>query len=107
MWIFVYLFFRSIVHTFIIKQEKFCKKVFNDKKDYSVLQSAIDFIIIVDKSEYDAAERIRIGLRKLKYIHADIDLLVYTKDEIEEWKTHPSTLAYEVLNKGLELYEAA
>lgn len=69
--------------------------------------SDIDFFIIVEKSEYDAAERIRIGLRELKHIHADIDILVYTKDEIAEWKDHPSTLAFKVLNKGLKLYEAA
>lgn len=32
----------------------------------------MDFFIIVDKSEYDAAESIRIGMRELKDIHADI-----------------------------------
>lgn len=69
--------------------------------------SDIDFFIVVEKSEYDAAERIRIGLRELKHIHADIDILVYTKDEIEGWKSHPSTLAFKVLNMGLKLYEAA
>lgn len=67
----------------------------------------MDFFIIVDKSEYDAAERIRIGLRALKDIHADIDILVYTSEEVAAWNTHPSTLAYKVLNKGLKLYEAA
>lgn len=69
--------------------------------------SDIDFFIIVDKSEYDAAERIRIGLRELKHIHADIDILVYTRDEIAAWDNHPSTLVFKVLNKGLKLYEAA
>lgn len=69
--------------------------------------SDIDFLIIVDKSEYDAAERIRIGLRELKDIHADIDILVYTSDEVETRITHPSTLIYKVLNKGVKLYEAA
>lgn len=69
--------------------------------------SDIDFFIIVDQSEHDAAERIRIGLRELKDIHADIDILVYTRDEVASRNTHPSTLAYKVLNKGLKLYEAA
>jgi predicted nucleotidyltransferase len=69
--------------------------------------SDIDFFVIVDKSEYDAAERIRIGLRELKDIHADIDILVYTSAEVATRNTHPSTLTYKVLNKGVKLYEAA
>lgn len=69
--------------------------------------SDIDFFIIVDKSEHDAAERIRIGLRALKHIHADIDLLVYTREEVAIWNNHPSTLVFKVINKGLKLYEAA
>ncbi len=69
--------------------------------------SDIDFFIIVDKSEHDAAERIRIGLRALKDIHADIDILVYTSEEIATRITHPSTLIFKVLNKGVKLYEAA
>jgi len=69
--------------------------------------SDMDFFIVVDKSEYDAAERIRIGLRELKGIHANVDLLVYTSSEIAEKKDHPSTLVYKVLNKGVKIYEAA
>jgi len=69
--------------------------------------SDIDFFVIVDKSEYDAAERIRIGLRELKDVHADIDILVYTSDEVASRNTHPSTLIFKVLNKGVKLYEAA
>jgi predicted nucleotidyltransferase len=69
--------------------------------------SDIDFFVIVDKSEFDAAERIRIGLRELKGIHADIDILVYTSAEVAMRNTHPSTLTYKVLNKGVKLYEAA
>jgi predicted nucleotidyltransferase len=67
----------------------------------------IDLSVIVDKYEYDAAERIRIGLRELKDIHADIDILVYTSAEVATWNTHPSTLTYKVLNRGVKLYEAA
>jgi len=69
--------------------------------------SDMDFFIVVDKSEYDAAERIRIGLRELKGIHANVDLLVFTSSEIAEKKDHPSTLVYKVLNKGVKIYEAA
>lgn len=69
--------------------------------------SDIDFFVIVDKSEHDAAERIRIGLMELKDIHADVDILVYTSAEVATRNNHPSTLIYKVLNKGIKLYEAA
>jgi predicted nucleotidyltransferase len=69
--------------------------------------SDIDFCILVDHSEYDAAERIRIGLRELKDIHADVDIIVFTNDEIADKKNHPSTLIYKILNNGIKLYEAA
>ena len=69
--------------------------------------SDIDFFIIVEKSEFDSAERIRIGLRELKDIHADIDLLVFTSAEIAAKYNHPSTLTYKVMTKGVKLYEAA
>lgn len=68
--------------------------------------SDIDLFIVVNKSEYNAAERIRIGLRELKGVHANVDLLVFTSSEIAEKKDHPSTLVYKVLNKGVKLYEA-
>lgn len=69
--------------------------------------SDIDFFIIVDKSDYEPAERIRIGLRELKGIHANIDIVVFTSSEVDMRKDHPSTLVYKVLNKGIKLYEAA
>ncbi len=68
--------------------------------------SDIDFFIIVDKSSDSQAERIRKGLRELKGIHADVDILVFTMSEIEEKKDQPSSLIYKVLNKGIKLYEA-
>ncbi len=69
--------------------------------------SDIDFFVIVNESEYDHAERIRIGLRELKNVHANVDILVYTKSEVSGKKDHPSTLVYKVLNKGVKVYEAA
>lgn len=69
--------------------------------------SDIDFFIIVDKSELDHAERIRIGLRELKGVHANVDILVFTLREVSEKKDHPSSLVYKVLNKGIKIYEAA
>lgn len=48
-----------------------------------------------------------LGLRELKEIHADIDILVLTTEELETRKKHPSSLAHKVLTKGIKLYDAA
>ncbi len=69
--------------------------------------SDIDFFIILEESEFDLAERIRIGLRELKGIHEDVDIMVFTLNEIKDRKNHPSTLVHKVLSGGVKLYEAA
>ena len=69
--------------------------------------SDIDLFIVVEKSDLDRAERIRIGLRALIDLNIPVDILVYTKEEVEEKKNHPSTLTYKVLTRGVKLYEAA
>ena len=69
--------------------------------------SDIDFFVIVDKSDLDSAERIRLGLRELLDLKIAIDILVFTREEIDAKKNHPSTLAYKVLKRGVKLYEAA
>nr|HPJ44359.1 nucleotidyltransferase domain-containing protein [Spirochaetota bacterium] len=67
----------------------------------------IDLFIVVKKTDLDRAERIRVGLRALLDMNLSVDILVYTKEEVEEKKNHPSTLTYKVLNRGVKLYEAA
>lgn len=69
--------------------------------------SDIDLFIIVEKSDLDRAERIRVGLRALLDLNIPVDILVYTKDEVEEKKNHPSTLTHKILTRGVKLYEAA
>lgn len=69
--------------------------------------SDIDLLIVVEDSELDAAERIRVGLKALKGIKIDIELLVFTRAELEEKSEHPASLACQVLRKGVKLYEAA
>ena len=69
--------------------------------------SDIDFFIIVENSNLDSAERIRVGLRVITDLKLPVDILVYTKNEVDDRKTHPSTLAHKVITKGLKLYEAA
>ncbi len=69
--------------------------------------SDIDFYIIINESNLNNADRIRLGLSQLTDLNISADLLVYTKDEIENRINHPSTLAYKAINKGIKLYEAA
>ena len=69
--------------------------------------SDIDFFVVVEKSENEPAERIRIGLHELKGIHEDVDILVFTLEEIENRKEHPSTLVHKIFSSGVKLYEAA
>jgi predicted nucleotidyltransferase len=69
--------------------------------------SDIDLCIIVEDSSQKQVERIRNGLRELKGIHFPVDILVFTIEEIDEHKDHPSTLINKVLRKGIKLYEAA
>lgn len=69
--------------------------------------SDIDLFIVVEKTDLDRAERIRVGLRALLDINTSVDILVYTREEVDEKKNHPSTLTYKVLTRGVKLYEAA
>lgn len=69
--------------------------------------SDIDFFIVVEKSDLDSAERIRIGLRELLDLKVAVDILVFTEKEMNEKKNHPSTLAYKVIKRGVKVYEAA
>ena len=69
--------------------------------------SDVDFFIIVDNSESDPAERIRIGLRELKDIRADVDLLVFTAGEVNSREKHPSTLTHKIITRGVKVYAAA
>ena len=70
-------------------------------------ESDLDFFVILQDSSQKHAERIRTGLRALKGIQTNVDILVFTENEIASRRNHPSTLAYKVLNKGIKLYEAA
>ena len=69
--------------------------------------SDIDIFIIVSDSKLAGADRIRPGLKELMDLKVAVDLLVYTTDEIETRRDHPSTLAHMVMTRGVKLYEAA
>jgi len=69
--------------------------------------SDIDLFIVVEKSDLNQADRMRIGLAELTNLNISVDLLVLTREELNAKKDHPSTLAHKVLAKGVKLYAAA
>lgn len=69
--------------------------------------SDVDIFILLTSSDIDQADRIRLGARALIGSGIDVDLLVLTEAEIMENKSHPSTLVYKILEKGIKIYEAA
>ena len=69
--------------------------------------SDIDLCIIVDDSELSMTERMRVGFSELWDISVPFDLIVYTENELNDKKDHPSSLPYKILHKGVKLYEAA
>lgn len=71
------------------------------------IDSDFDIFVIVESSEFDQAERIRIGTRALIGTGYNVDLLILTEKEIITRKDHPSTLTHKVLTKGIKLYDAA
>ena len=71
------------------------------------LSSDLNVCIIVNDADENQAERIRIGLKALQRIRIPVDILVYTWNEIEKNRNHPSSLIYKIFINGGKLYEAA
>jgi len=69
--------------------------------------SDLDIFVVINESELSMADRIRKGLRALKNIKTPLDLLVFTKEEFDSKKDHPSTLTNKVIKRGVKIYEAA
>lgn len=69
--------------------------------------SDIDLFIVLDASEQTMSDRMRVGYRALAAIAVPIDIIVYTLEELESKKSHPSSLSHRILKKGIKLYEAA
>ena len=70
-------------------------------------KSDIDIAVIVEQSVEKSYKRVHVGLKELWSIKKPIDLLVYTVNEFQVKKDHPSTLQYKIVSKGIKLYEAA
>ena len=71
------------------------------------VKSDLDLFIVINESELSMADRIRKGLRELINIKTPLDILVFTKEEFDSKKEHPSTLTNKVVKKGVKIYEAA
>ena len=69
--------------------------------------SDLDILVLLSTSDLNQADRIRLGVRALLGSGIDVDLLVLTESEIRENRSHPSTLVYKILEKGIKIYEAA
>ncbi len=70
-------------------------------------QSDIDICVVVKESSDSKAERIRQGLRALLPYRLNLDLLVFTEEEFLPRSKYPASLAYQIVNKGKKIYEAA
>ena len=70
-------------------------------------ESDIDFAVIIEKSNLDMAKRIRLATDELWDIEIPTDILVYTKNEIQEKAKYISTLQYRIITEGTKIYEAA
>ncbi len=69
--------------------------------------SDIDLFIVVEKSNLSMPERTRLGYSALWDIAIPLELIIYTEQELNEKKEHPSSLSHKIINKGIVLYEAA
>jgi len=69
--------------------------------------SDFDIAIVIKESTEKSYKRILAGTKALWDINKAIDILVYTEDEFNDKVNHPSTLQYQILHKGVSLYETA
>ncbi len=68
--------------------------------------SDIDVAVILDSSDLTLPERIRQSSDILWGIGIPVDILVYTREEIENRAAFRSTLQYKILHEGMKIYEA-
>ncbi|KKQ11333.1 MAG: Nucleotidyltransferase domain protein [candidate division TM6 bacterium GW2011_GWF2_36_6] len=69
--------------------------------------SDLDLLIIVDKSDEKSFDRPRPGQRALFGLGISKDLIVYTKDEFDEYSRNVTTLCHKIKNDGKVLYARA
>ena len=70
-------------------------------------ESDIDFAVIIDSTDLDMADRIRLSVNALWGVGVPADILVFTKAEIEEKSRYNSTLQHRIIHEGAKIYAAA
>lgn len=68
--------------------------------------SDIDLLVVERGFDSKHREMVRL-IEVLGPLLLPADVLVYSRDEVEEWGHLPGTFLYEALNEGQTLYEAA
>jgi predicted nucleotidyltransferase len=68
--------------------------------------SDLDFLVILPTLESKHQEMVRLR-RVLRPLGIPVDVLVASKDEVDEWGHLPSTTLYWALTEGRVLHEAA
>jgi len=68
--------------------------------------SDLDLLVVVESSDLPRHKRaIEIRKQLWGFTNTPKDILVYTKDEIEEWKDVKQAFITKIINKGRMLYE--
>jgi predicted nucleotidyltransferase len=67
--------------------------------------SDLDMLIVVDESDESQYIRPRKGFKALRGMKIAKDLVVYTKQEFNEYSAELASFAYKIKNDGIKLYE--
>jgi predicted nucleotidyltransferase len=67
-------------------------------------QSDLDILIVVEKSQLNAVDRLYPGYQALLDLDIPNDILVYTKEEFEQRSHDITTLGYKIKNSGRRIY---
>lgn len=66
--------------------------------------SDLDFLVIEPVVEYRAHERVRLR-RELRSLRVPVDVLVYSRAEVERWRNQPGTALYWALREGKVVHD--
>jgi predicted nucleotidyltransferase len=66
--------------------------------------SDLDILVVVDKPEGDRIKMIVLWYHILANILCPKDILIYTKDEFDEWSQEVPRLSYKIKKRGKKIY---
>ena len=67
--------------------------------------SDVDFLVVEDKTSDRAAEMVRLR-RSLRPLRIPVDVLVFSRVDIERWGGMPGTILHRALQEGKVLHDA-